>query len=99
PTRSAWLTLIAGSHSPTTATRWTRRRSRRSLTGISSLRHLRASRKRCPGGAPMQKRVLNDAYIRALKPAAPGTRYAVSDILVPGLRVRVTDQGTKTFIL
>ena len=63
------------------------------------LRHLRASRKRCPGGAPMQKRVLNDAYIRALKPAAPGTRYAVSDILVPGLRVRVTDQGTKTFIL
>jgi len=47
----------------------------------------------------MQKRVLNDAYIRALKPAAPGTRYAFSDILVPGLRVRVTDQGTKTFIL
>ena len=47
----------------------------------------------------MQKRVLNDAYIRALRPAAPGTRYAVSDILVPGLRVRVTDKGTKTFIL
>jgi integrase len=47
----------------------------------------------------MQKRVLNDGYIRALKPAAPGTRYAVSDILVPGLRVRVTDRGYKSFIL
>lgn len=44
-------------------------------------------------------RVLTDAYVRNLKPAPSGQRYAVSDALVPGLRVRVTDKGVKTFIL
>src|SRR5262245_38744349 len=45
------------------------------------------------------KRTLNDRLIKALKPAKPGQRYDVSDALVPGLGVRVTDKGTKTFTL
>jgi integrase len=47
----------------------------------------------------MGSRVLTDVFIRALKPAPAGKRYAVSDAVVPGLRVRVTERGTKTFIL
>ena len=45
------------------------------------------------------KRVLTDPFIRSLKPAPKGDRYAVADAIVPGLKVRVTDRGTKTFIL
>lgn len=45
------------------------------------------------------KRVLTDPFIRSLKPAPKGARYAVADAIVPGLKVRVTDRGTKTFIL
>ena len=37
--------------------------------------------------------------IEGLKPAPLGGRYDVSDALVPGLGVRVTDKGKKTFIL
>jgi integrase len=44
-------------------------------------------------------RTLTEPYIRSLKPAPPGKRYAVSDALVPGLRVRVGDTGHKSFIL
>jgi hypothetical protein len=44
-------------------------------------------------------RVLTEPYIRSLKPAAAGQRYAVADALVPGLKVRVTDNGAKSFIL
>jgi integrase len=47
----------------------------------------------------MEKRILTEPFIRALKAAPPGERYAVSDALVPGLRVRVTDKGTKSFVL
>jgi integrase len=45
------------------------------------------------------KRTLNDRLIRALKPAAAGCRYEVKDIVVPGLAVRVTDNGRRTYIL
>ena len=45
------------------------------------------------------KRVLTDALLRSLKPAPEGTRYSVPDALVPGLAVRVTDRGAKTFVL
>jgi integrase len=45
----------------------------------------------------MAKRTLTDRVIRALKPAAPGKRNEVSDGLVPGLWVRVTDKGSKSF--
>jgi hypothetical protein len=47
----------------------------------------------------MAKRVLNDRTIKALKPAKPGKRAEVFDALVPGLSVRVTDKGAKTFML
>jgi len=41
---------------------------------------------------------LTDARVRALKPAKQGSRYDVLDALVPGLAVRVTDTGNKTFM-
>jgi integrase len=47
----------------------------------------------------MPKRTLTDRGIRSLKPAEPGQRYEVMDAIVPGLGIRVTDKGTKTFIL
>ena len=47
----------------------------------------------------MGKRVLNDRTIKGLKPATPGKRYDIMDALVPGLGVRVTENGTKTFTL
>jgi integrase len=47
----------------------------------------------------MAKRTLNDRIIKALKPAKPGKRVDVWDALVPGLGVRVTDTGVKTFTL
>jgi integrase len=44
-------------------------------------------------------RQLTETAIRGLQPAAPGKRYAVSDALVPGLKVRVSASGSKSFIL
>ena len=57
---------------------------------------------RCPGVAPEQqlmRRTLNDRIIKSLKPAKAGQRLEVWDALVPGLGVRVTDRGTKSFVL
>ena len=45
------------------------------------------------------KRALTDRTIQALKPAPPGKRQLVWDAQVPGLGVRVTDTGAKTFVL
>jgi integrase len=47
----------------------------------------------------MPKRVLTDKAIQALKSAAEGQRYIIGDALVPGLGVRVTDSGHKTYVL
>jgi len=47
----------------------------------------------------MPKRRLTDRTIKALKPAEPGARYDLMDNLVPGLGVRVTDKGQRTFVL
>jgi Arm DNA-binding domain len=52
-----------------------------------------------PQSGPEMKRTLNDRMIKALKPAAAGTRYEVRDIIVPGFRVRVTDKGQRTYML
>jgi integrase len=46
-----------------------------------------------------EKKVLTDRAIRALKPAAKGERKTANDALVPGLQVRVSDTGHKSFIL
>jgi hypothetical protein len=40
-----------------------------------------------------------DRKLKALKPAPSGTRIDIWDAIVPGLGVRVTDGGTKTFVL
>jgi integrase len=47
----------------------------------------------------MAKRTLTDRTLKALKPAKVGKRYDVSDSVVPGLAVRVTDSGQRTFVL
>jgi integrase len=50
-------------------------------------------------GQPAVKRLLTDTYVRALKAAAPGQRNHTWDTKVPGFGVRVTDRGTRTFVL
>lgn len=47
----------------------------------------------------MARQTLTDRGIKALKPAVPGNRYDIMDVVVPGLGVRVTDKGAKTFVL
>lgn len=42
---------------------------------------------------------LTPTLITGLKPAREGERYQVMDAQIPGLGVRVTSEGTKTFIL
>ena len=46
----------------------------------------------------LRRVALTDARIKSLKPAKPGQRYDVLDALMPGLSVRVTDTGNKTFM-
>src|SRR5207248_1460042 len=43
------------------------------------------------------KRVLTDRTLKALKPAMPGKRDLVWDLSVPGLAVRITEKGRKSF--
>ena len=45
------------------------------------------------------KKPLTDRAIQHLKPAQPGKRRIVWDALVPGLGIRVTEKGVKTFVL
>ena len=44
-------------------------------------------------------KVLTVKAIDALKPAPQGSRYDLADAIVPGFGVRVTDKGSKSFIL
>ncbi|MCZ7973945.1 tyrosine-type recombinase/integrase [Agrobacterium salinitolerans] len=46
-----------------------------------------------------RKKRLTDAMIAGLKPAPEGTRIEIRDDLLPSFAVRVTDKGTKTFVL
>src|SRR6516162_4747316 len=43
--------------------------------------------------------MLTAKFIASLKPAAPGTRAHYWDTLVPGLGLRVTDRGAKSFVV
>jgi integrase len=47
----------------------------------------------------MVKVALTDRYIKTRKPASPGARADHFDAIVPGLALRVTSTGHKTFIL
>jgi integrase len=45
------------------------------------------------------RKLLTDKSVLALKPARARCRYIVGDVAVPGLGVRVTSNGHKTFVL
>ena len=47
----------------------------------------------------MPKKTLNDRTLKALKAAPVGKTYDVADGVVPGLAVRVSETGRKTFVL
>jgi integrase len=47
----------------------------------------------------MAKRNLSERFIKALKPAPNGKRVEHWDAVVPGLGIRTTDRGVKTFVL
>ncbi|MGH7074020.1 MAG: tyrosine-type recombinase/integrase [Stellaceae bacterium] len=49
--------------------------------------------------AASRKVVLTDRGIRALKPAPTGKRVVLWDAVMPGLAVRVTDRGTRSFVV
>jgi hypothetical protein len=46
-----------------------------------------------------KRKILTDRTIVDLKPAPQGKRYDAFDGIVPGLVVRVTDKGNKSFVL
>lgn len=45
----------------------------------------------------MKRETLTDRRVKALRPAAKGTRYDVWDAIVPGLSLRVTENGRKSW--
>ena len=45
----------------------------------------------------MSKTYFTDRFLKALKPAPEGSRTEIYDAGVPGLMVRVTDRGAKSF--
>jgi integrase len=47
----------------------------------------------------MARRTLTDRKIKSLKPAPKGKRYIETDGIVPGMGVRVTDTGNKSYVL
>jgi integrase len=47
----------------------------------------------------LAKKPLTDRAIAAVKPAPPGKRRFLWDAIVPGLALRVTDRGVRTFVL
>lgn len=47
----------------------------------------------------MPKQTLSDRTLKSLKPAEKGKRYERRDSIVPGLLVRVTETGKRTFML
>jgi integrase len=52
-----------------------------------------------PKKVAKRKVVLTDKMLKALEPAAPGTRLMVWDAACPHLGVRVTEQGARSFVV
>src|SRR5260370_30253728 len=52
-----------------------------------------------PQDQKMPSRNLTDRFIQSCKPAPAGKRLDFADAVVPGLALRVTDRGHKTFVL
>ncbi|HEV7254495.1 MAG TPA: integrase arm-type DNA-binding domain-containing protein [Mesorhizobium sp.] len=46
----------------------------------------------------MPRENLTDKRLKALKPAPAGQRYEIMDGIVPGMGIRVTDKGQKSFV-
>ncbi len=64
------------------------------------VRHVISLPQRCPKVAQtMNKQVLTDRFVNSRKPAPPGTRAEFYDATVPGLALRVTDKGSKSYVL
>ena len=47
----------------------------------------------------MSRISLTDRFIKSRRPAAAGGRDEYQDAIVPGLALRVTDKGAKSFVL
>jgi hypothetical protein len=47
----------------------------------------------------MARKRLTDRALKALRPAAPGTRFQIMETDALGLGIRVTDKGQRTFVL
>ena len=47
----------------------------------------------------MGKHALTDRKVTSLKPAPKGKRHMVPDGVVPGMWLRVTDTGSKSYVL
>ena len=47
----------------------------------------------------MARKALTDRTVKSLKPAPKGKRYIQPDGIVPGMGVRVTDTGSKSYVL
>jgi integrase len=47
----------------------------------------------------VSRKNLTDAFVKSRKPAPPGQRLDYADAIVPGLALRVTDRGHKSFVL
>jgi integrase len=50
-------------------------------------------------GGAVSRINLTDRFIKSRRPAEPGTRDEYPDAIVPGLALRVTDKGSKSFVL
>ena len=68
-------------------------------TRAQALALLSARERKDRGMASTPRLALSDRFVRSRKAAKPGTRDVFRDTVLPGLRLRVSDKGTKSFVL
>lgn len=68
-------------------------------TRAQALALLSVRERRDRGKASTPRCALGDRFVRSRKIAKPGTRDVFRDTILPGLRLRVSDKGTKSFVL